>query len=200
MRRRPRALEHPAAGARAAERPDLRRGRPRLRRAHPQGRRRRDGARIAWAWRQATAREPAAEEVAGLARAARASTAPRSPPMPKAADAVSLGSGRPEGIPAELAAWTNVARAILNLHETITRNGREWPLASRVAGECYAGLHGGAGCDSDGSELRAAAQFSLPANPAARPRNPIVPFVHRRFPLCRLAERGDIRSGQSVPA
>jgi hypothetical protein len=24
--------------------------------------------------------------------------------------------------PAELAAWTNVARAILNLHETITRN------------------------------------------------------------------------------
>jgi len=30
---------------------------------------------------------------------------------------------RPEGVePGELAAWTNVARVILNLHETITRN------------------------------------------------------------------------------
>jgi hypothetical protein len=35
-----------------------------------------------------------------------------------------VGVGAPPGDldPAELAAWTNVARALLNLHETITRS------------------------------------------------------------------------------
>ena len=47
-------------------------------------------------------------------------------PNPAAADALILKVGvapTPEGLdPAELAAWTNVARVMLNLHEIITRN------------------------------------------------------------------------------
>jgi hypothetical protein len=81
-------------------------------------------ARLRWAWRQALARSPRKDELAtasdlltkhlGEYRA-----------DPKATDSV-LHAGLapvPEGLdPAELAAWTSVARVILNLHETITRN------------------------------------------------------------------------------
>ena len=59
VRGRPEPLEHPAAGAGAAERPDLRRGGPRLRRADPPGRRgATPTAGSRWAWRQALQRAP----------------------------------------------------------------------------------------------------------------------------------------------
>jgi hypothetical protein len=80
-------------------------------------------SRIEWAWRQALARAPRANEmstVRGLLdrhlaeyrrdpQAAEALSKVGLTPAPKDIDAV------------ELAAWTNVARVILNLHETITR-------------------------------------------------------------------------------
>jgi hypothetical protein len=81
-------------------------------------------ARLMWAWRTALARQPRPEELKVLsdlyarhkadyaadAKAAAALAAAGEAPRPKDVD------------PAELAAWTSVARTILNLHETITRN------------------------------------------------------------------------------
>lgn len=81
-------------------------------------------ARIRWAFRRATARTPDAEEVAilralqerhrdawrGDRAAAGQLVATGQAPVPDDIDAV------------DLAAWTSVARAILNLHETITRS------------------------------------------------------------------------------
>jgi hypothetical protein len=83
-----------------------------------------DDERIAWAFRRATARTPSAQEVGVLAElrrkhlelyrsdraAARELAAVGNAPVPADAD------------PAELASWTSVGRAILNLHETITRH------------------------------------------------------------------------------
>jgi hypothetical protein len=80
--------------------------------------------RIAWAWQQALQREPTSEEsklMRGLLEARltdyRADAA--------SADAL-LRTGIapvPENIDkAELAAWTHIARVLLNLHETITRS------------------------------------------------------------------------------
>ena len=79
--------------------------------------------RIAWAWQQAVQRDPTAEErriVSGLL--ADRLAAYRADP--KAADALlKVGlAPLPAGADrAELAAWTHVARVLLNLHETITR-------------------------------------------------------------------------------
>jgi hypothetical protein len=82
-----------------------------------------DAQRIAWAMRTATARGPSAEEVAvlrGLLDAARAYYHDN----PGEAERL-LGVGlapRDESLdPVEHAAWAEAARAILNLHETITR-------------------------------------------------------------------------------
>lgn len=81
-------------------------------------------ARVEWAWRRALQRPPRPEEARTLIDLvqrhreayARETTAARS----------LLGVGQaaaPEGVdPAELAAWTNAARVLLNLHESITRN------------------------------------------------------------------------------
>jgi len=80
--------------------------------------------RVRYAWRTALGREPRVEEVAVLAelydkhkkeyaadtKAAEAIASAGEAPRAKGADVV------------ELAAWTSVSRAILNLHETITRN------------------------------------------------------------------------------
>ncbi|MDO8348971.1 MAG: PSD1 and planctomycete cytochrome C domain-containing protein [Planctomycetota bacterium] len=80
--------------------------------------------RFAWAWQRALQREPRAEEirVAGeLLEAHLASYRADS----KAAEAL-LKTGfapLPEGLDqSELAAWTHIARVLLNLHETITRS------------------------------------------------------------------------------
>ncbi|RUL86146.1 DUF1553 domain-containing protein [Tautonia sociabilis] len=82
-----------------------------------------DADRIAWAWRSALSRSPTVREVEALVRLLERERSD-SGADPSAASAL-LGTGLapvPEGIdPAELAAWTAVTRAILNLHETITR-------------------------------------------------------------------------------
>ncbi len=79
--------------------------------------------RIRQAWRIALSRMPEDREVAALLRHYEQSRSYFSAD-PETANAL-LGVGlasRPEGIDAvELAAWTSVARAILNLHESITR-------------------------------------------------------------------------------
>lgn len=80
--------------------------------------------RIGWAWRTALSREPAAAEIDVLARLYRDQRA-RYEANPEAAGkllAVGLAPLPPAVDKVELAAWTAVARAILNLHETITRS------------------------------------------------------------------------------
>ena len=80
--------------------------------------------RIVWAWQQALQRNPTATEMRALRelldrhlKGYRAD--------PKAAGEL-LKTGQapvPDGLdPAELAAWSHVARVLLNLHETITRS------------------------------------------------------------------------------
>jgi hypothetical protein len=80
-------------------------------------------ARVAWAWRRVLGRPPRAEElqtVLGLLRG----HLEQYRADPAAAEAL-LKTGQapvPAGLDsAELAAWTHVARVLLNLHETITR-------------------------------------------------------------------------------
>jgi hypothetical protein len=81
-------------------------------------------SRLNWAWRQVLSRAPRPEEINALqplldkqlteyrcdSAAAQALLKIGQSPLP------------PKANPAELAAWTNIARVILNLHETITRS------------------------------------------------------------------------------
>ena len=80
--------------------------------------------RIRWAWRQALSREPGGREVALLSRLYREQLIEYRSDGESARRLASIGlSPPPEDIDlAELAAWTAVARAVLNLNETITRN------------------------------------------------------------------------------
>ncbi|MBN9521830.1 PSD1 domain-containing protein [bacterium] len=79
-----------------------------------------DTAKVAWAFTRATSRAPTAEEtkvLVGLLARGRAID-------PAAAARLIAVGDRPNPAgtnPVELAAWTNVCRALLNLHETITR-------------------------------------------------------------------------------
>jgi hypothetical protein len=83
-----------------------------------------DDGRLVWAFRRALSRAPASRELeilGGLLRKHRGEYAAG----PKAAESlVRIGAAPvPGDLPApELAAWTSVARALLNLHETMTRN------------------------------------------------------------------------------
>ena len=83
-----------------------------------------DEERLAWAWRQVLQRLPRQEEVATVLPLLREHLA-HYRGQPAAADAL-LGTGLappPAGTDrAELAAWTHLARILLNLHETITRS------------------------------------------------------------------------------
>jgi hypothetical protein len=82
------------------------------------------GARIQWAWRQALSRAPRADEMEttrGLLER-HLEEYKRDPQAAAALGKVGLMPASNDLDPAELAAWTNVARVILNLHETITRN------------------------------------------------------------------------------
>ncbi len=83
-----------------------------------------DGARLRWAWRQATQREAGASEVETLAALLGKHRAAFHLRPADAAAAVKQGQAKPvdEGTNEELAAWLSVARVILNLHETITRS------------------------------------------------------------------------------
>ena len=80
--------------------------------------------RLSLAFRTAVSREPSAMEVAALTRFADQQLSRYSTDETAAKALVAVGEHpQPDGISvAELAAWTSVARVILNLHETITRN------------------------------------------------------------------------------
>jgi hypothetical protein len=81
-------------------------------------------SRLTWAWRQALGRKPRQDEVAA-ARAVLEKHLAQYKRDPAAAQAVlKIGLSPPprDVSPAELAAWTSVARILLNLHETITRS------------------------------------------------------------------------------
>ena len=81
-------------------------------------------ARFRWAWRQVLARNPRADELKTIQSLLdRELTQYRADPA--AAQALlKIGQAPlpPGADPSELAAWTNIARVILNLHETITRS------------------------------------------------------------------------------
>jgi hypothetical protein len=81
-------------------------------------------ARINWAFMQALGRKPTAAERKILADLYRRSTADFSKSPTKARELINVGDTPPRktAAPVRLAAMTTVARAILNLHETITRN------------------------------------------------------------------------------
>ncbi len=80
--------------------------------------------RIRWAMRRAVSRSPVPEEIAVLADLYEEHRAQYEADPRAAVELLAVGEAAvPDGIaPAELAAWTSVARAILNLHETVTRN------------------------------------------------------------------------------
>lgn len=83
-----------------------------------------ENARIAWAWQQALSRPPQSKEIATL-RALLDKHRGQYQRDRSAAEAyLKVGNTKPPADldAAELAAWTNVARALLNLHETITRS------------------------------------------------------------------------------
>ena len=79
--------------------------------------------RLAWAWRQATARPPHPDELATLRDLLNKHASLYEHDADAAAELVKVGASpapKPGAAP-EVAAWTSVARTILNLHETITR-------------------------------------------------------------------------------
>ena len=83
-----------------------------------------NGQRIVWAWREATSRAPDPDEIAILREVLENHLA-QFRADEKATEAllkIGVASAPPEVAAAELAAWTSVARILLNLHETITRS------------------------------------------------------------------------------
>ncbi|MEO6787248.1 MAG: hypothetical protein ABI318_14040, partial [Chthoniobacteraceae bacterium] len=80
-------------------------------------------ARIAWAWREATDRAAKPAEIAALRGLLGRQRAAAEQNADASGEILKAGYARvPDGIsPADLASYTAVARAILNLHETITR-------------------------------------------------------------------------------
>ena len=81
-------------------------------------------ARLDWAWRQALQRPPRDDERATLTALIEKHQRAYAEDRPAAEALLKVGQAPvPSGTDAaELAAWTNAARAILNLHETMTRN------------------------------------------------------------------------------
>jgi len=80
-------------------------------------------ARITWAFRRTVARGPDEQEIAALKQLHEQQRQRYSSDTKAAKQLLSVGEHPlPDDLPAaELAAWTSVARAILNMHETITR-------------------------------------------------------------------------------
>jgi hypothetical protein len=83
-----------------------------------------EAERTHWAWREVLSREPSEREVAALLRLYRQNRAQYESDRGAAQQLVAVGlAPPPNGVDvAELAAWTTLARALLNLNETITRN------------------------------------------------------------------------------
>jgi Protein of unknown function (DUF1553) len=79
--------------------------------------------RIKWAWRQVLQREPGPDEIERVGLLVEKHLK-QYEADPQAAQALlKVGFQPPPQLkPTELAAWTSVARVLLNLHETITRN------------------------------------------------------------------------------
>ncbi|MEQ8787625.1 MAG: PSD1 and planctomycete cytochrome C domain-containing protein [Pirellulaceae bacterium] len=79
--------------------------------------------RLAFAWRECLSREPSADELHVLAQLFEQNLADYRADAAAAESLTAIGlAPRPKDLDtAELAAWTTVARALLNLHETITR-------------------------------------------------------------------------------
>ena len=127
------AIEHPAAGARAAERPRVRGSRPRLRRESPWCRVGKDDAAHRVGVRARHGPHPKPDESKVLLGVLAKHRKDYAADAKAAAELLKVGDApRPEGTcpPPKLAAWTSVCRVVLNLHETITtaRDRRE-PLA-----------------------------------------------------------------------
>jgi hypothetical protein len=83
-----------------------------------------DEQRLQWAWRTATGRQPTAEEQ-GLLEKLLAKHRKHYAEHPDAANqlvSVGISQRDDDENAAELAAWTSVTRALLNLNETISRN------------------------------------------------------------------------------
>jgi hypothetical protein len=80
--------------------------------------------RIEWAWQQALQRAPRTDEMKTVRQLLERhlSEYQRDPESAKSLLKVGLAPAPKDVDSAELAAWTNVARVILNLHETITRS------------------------------------------------------------------------------
>ena len=80
--------------------------------------------RIAWAWQQALGRTAQPEEIATLHRLLDKHRVEYHQDRSAAEAYLKVGDSKPPADldVAELAAWTSVARALLNLHETITRS------------------------------------------------------------------------------
>ena len=83
-----------------------------------------ENARLAWAWRQALARTPQPGEIATLRALLDKHRGQYQHDRSAAESYLKVGNTPPPADldAADLAAWTNVARALLNLHETITRS------------------------------------------------------------------------------
>jgi hypothetical protein len=80
--------------------------------------------RIAWAWQQAVQRAPRPDEIKLAKALLEQQLTIYNADSSAAQELLKVGYSKPpEDLPkAELAAWTNLARVILNLHETITRS------------------------------------------------------------------------------
>jgi hypothetical protein len=83
-----------------------------------------DSERLIWAWRQALARAPLDSELSALRRLLESQRTAFAKDPEAAAQFTRTGKApTPAGLdPVQWAAWTDVARALLNLHETITRS------------------------------------------------------------------------------
>lgn len=81
-------------------------------------------SRLDWAWRQALGRKPREDEVAAARAVLEKHQAEYTRDLDSARALLKVGLAPPPADvpPAELAAWTSVARILLNIHETITRN------------------------------------------------------------------------------
>jgi predicted methyltransferase len=83
-----------------------------------------EAERLRYAYRRALERDPTSEETSLLIQLYRQHLAQYQADPAAAAALLNVGDSRPrkDVQPAELAAWTSVARVVLNLHETITRD------------------------------------------------------------------------------
>ena len=81
-------------------------------------------SRLTWVWRQVLSRPPRPVEIEAIQPLLEKQLAEYRCNPAAAPALLKIGqSPPPQGAdPAELAAWTNIARVILNLHETITRS------------------------------------------------------------------------------